>query len=244
MNSAVQKTSITNSSFTINLSAGKNVICFKTVAFAGNIAAGTQIGLKITLANGVVYTNTSYTADPSANVAAKIKVVNKFLGSVYLTATTGLSGQSWGDYNIIPQDENGNFDINGFPKISSAAVSTLYYDNTYPKLFFGPSTLTPSGFQSDFQIIHFSGTIFSSSLSGNTINYINHVVSFNGPAVQTVKSAGNYAVIIIKVNVYNADNLIWGPHSVGFDPARGGWKFVGNPEMEMWTGDTPSQRIY
>jgi hypothetical protein len=23
-----------------------------------------------------------------------------------------------------------------------------------------------------------------------------------------------------------------------------GWKFVGNPEMEMWTGDTPSQRIY
>ncbi len=241
-------------SFIVNLRVGINVICFKTAAFASQITAGTKIGLKVTGANGVSYTNSGYTADPIKNVAAKIKVVNQWLGGVYINPTTDLIGSNWGDYNIIPQDESGNFDINGFPSIVSVALDTKYYNSTYPKLFFSNSSMTPVGFQQDFKItgagfgsdinINGSGVVFASTLVNNTINYIDHIIFLSGPAVQTVKSALNYAVIRIVTNVYNSDNMIWGPHAVGFDPAKGGWKFVGNPEMELYTGDTPSKRIY
>ena len=37
------------------------------------------------------------------------------------------------------------------------------------------------------------------------------------------------------LNAYNADTDYFRPGYVTFDPHPKGWKFVGNPELELWT---------
>jgi hypothetical protein len=243
----VPKTTFGNNSFVeVNLKAGTNVIAFKTNPYSGKIANNAEVGLKVT-GSGFSMTNESYTANSvAANLAGKIKVLARILVGLYIPPQMAAYDFHWCEYFIYPQNEDGSYNVDGYPKIAGLSLSTEYYAKNYPKVFFVPSSETPPEFTENFEILGVQfgknidpdqfGTVFAKDLANNTVKYENNMISFSGPAVQTFTAGGNpYLIIAIMLNAYNADTDYFRPGYVTFDPARTGWKFVGNPELELWT---------
>lgn len=243
----VPKTTFGNNNFIeVNLKAGTNVIAFKTNPYSGKIANNAEVGLKVT-GSGFTMTNESYTANSAvANLAGKIKVLARVNVGLYLTPQMAAYDFRWCQYFIYPQNEDGSYNADGYPKIAGVGISTEYYAKNYPKVFFAPSFETPPEFTENFVILGadfgenidpdqgYFGTAFAKDLANNTVKYENNIISFSGVARQTT-NVNSYAVIAIMLNAYNADTDYFRPGYVTFDPARTGWKFVGNPELELWT---------
>ena len=243
----IPKTTFGDNSFVeVNLKAGTNVIAFKTNPYSGKIANNAEVGLKVT-GSGFTMTNESYTANSAvANLAGKIKVLARVNVGLYLTPQMAAYDFRWCQYFIYPQNEDGSYNADGYPKIAGVGISTEYYAKNYPKVFFAPSSETPPEFTENFVILGadfgenidpdqgYFGTAFAKDLANNTVKYENNIISFSGVARQTT-NVNSYAVIAIMLNAYNADTDYFAPGYVTFDPARTGWKFVGNPELELWT---------
>ncbi len=233
-------------SIEVNLKAGTNVIAFKTNPYSGKIANNSKVGLRV-VGNDFVLENGSYTANSTAdNLAAKVKVQARVNVGLYLSPQSSAQDARWCQYFIYPQNEDGSYNASGYPKIAGLSLSTEYWAQKYPKLFFAPSSKTPPEFKENFKILgidfgenigsDYFGTVFAEELENNIVNYENNILSFSGPAVQTVTAGGNpYLIITIMLNAYNADTDYFRPGYVTFDPHPKGWKFVGNPELELWT---------
>lgn len=231
-------------SIEINLKAGTNVLAFKTNPYSGKIANNSKVGLRV-VGNGFVFENSSYTTDSKTdNLAAKVKVQARVNVGFYLPPKRYINNFSWCDYFIYPQNEDGSYDAGGYPKITGLSLNTEYWAKKYPKLYFAPSLETPPEFQESFKILgadfgenigpDYFGTVFAKDLVNNSVKYENNIISFSGTPQQTA-DVNKYSVIAIMLNAYNADTEYFRPGYVTFDPHPKGWKFVGNPEIELWT---------
>ncbi len=246
LNSTVSKTAINSQSFTINLNAGKNVICFKTARYSGLINNGGAVGLKITLASNVTFTTISYTADSvSGNVAAVQKQEHGLING-----TTILSGEAanatWGTIKLTPySDENATvYDGNLYPKISGLTLGTTADWSTgnvagWSNLDF-KNTQGTNG--QNFYVKQFNSTSGVTNVFQNTNAAFNSNVlqfSLNTPFQITKSSLGNYAWMVVSVNVFNTSATAFGSANVSF--VYKSVKFVGNPET--WIYDVNGNRI-
>lgn len=233
-------------SIEINLKAGTNVIAFKTNPYSGKIGNNSKVGLRV-VGNDFVLENGSYTANSLAdNLAAKVKVQARVNVGLYLSPQSAAYNSRWCRYFIYPQNDDGSYDASGYPKIAGLSLSTEYWAKKYPKLYFAPSPETPSEFEASFTILgalfgenvdpnnSYFGTVFAKDLVNNIVKYENNIISFSGTPQQTA-DVNKYSVIAIMLNAYNADTEYFRPGYVTFDPHPKGWKFVGNPEIELWT---------
>lgn len=243
LNSTVSKTAITSQSFTINLNAGKNVICFKTARYSGLINNGGAVGLKITLANNVVFTTIGYTADSvSENVANIVKQQYATANGMGISGNTESPNTSWGYIRLTPfSDENATvYDGNLYPKISGLTLSTTA----------DWSTGNVSGWSNlDFKNTQgTNGQNFyvkqANPDNGSSIIFSNSNASFNSNLLQfqstngiqvTKSSLGNYAFMNISVNVFNTSATAFGSANVSF--VYKSVKFVGNPETWVYKPD-------
>ena len=59
------------------------------------------------------------------------------------------------------------------------------------------------------------------------------VISGNSYQIQSPPIVAKYFPISLWINLYNSDTKCFCPNAAGLDPANRGWKFFGNPEMEI-----------
>ena len=231
-NSRVAKTIITSNNFIINLARGKNVICFKTKSFnpAGSnalISNNQKIGFKIRTKNKIFCNEKFYVKSDEKDLADKIVVSNNWIGGQNVAANYERTNLGWGGYQIYPVDDNYNF-VNIFPKIMSLGMSTEYYAINYPYLDF-----TNKGNQSfRLENYDFSGTNIVFNKAINNISQ-NKIISFGNTFQFKSIANAEYAGITLFLNVFNTSNTTNFSKAVGLDPYKGGWKFYGNPEMEV-----------
>ena len=240
-NSRVAKTIITSNNFIINLVRGKNVICFKTKSFnpaGGNalISNMQKIGFKIRTKNKIFCNEKFFVKSDEKDLADKIVVSNRWLGGTSLPANTERKDFDWGSYDIFPIDASRNFE-NNFPKIMGMGLSTKFYADNYPNL----------DFTNDRGIA--GQNLYSDAYTPNAVkvNILNNFIfktnnNFlklydNGFQLTLLNLENKYTTLPLYLNVFNNSNTTWGPKAVGFDPVKGGWKFYGNPEMEIWVSD-------
>lgn len=228
LSSVVPKTAIVpilgpNSSI-INLRAGINVIYFKTRDYAFGIMSGIPIGFKITDANGNVYTNASYTTDPSFDLAEYIDVKPQPGSGYSLASHQRRSNDPFGAYIITPLNSSQSFDAAHFPKLCGMKLSTA----AYPQIDFADVSGAGQNFHIDYLV---SGDVFSNS----NANYSNPMLVFSGNCYQTVKSnGGNYAYLSLYTNVYNTSTVTFTGTMGAAWLAPVSFKFFGNPETRVY----------
>ena len=225
------KTQITQRSFEINLSQGVNNVVFKTSALRNLIPNGAKVGLKITLANGVSFTSTYSALSDSVDVADKIVVANTWFSGFTLASNTESGTTSkFGTFNIYPTNADYSFQ-NNFPKIMSMGASTEYYVNKYPQLDF-TNRNNPSYYVTLFDGIKSPSIKVPNQTSKYTNNTI--VVNVNYQLKAGLTDVSNQrADANLYVNIYN-NGSDFNPGAAGLDPAKKGWKFYGNPEVELY----------
>ena len=229
-NSRVAKTIITSNNFIINLVRGKNIICFKTKSFnpaGGNVLISNmqKIGFKIRTKNKIFYNEKFYVKSDEMDLADKIVVSNTWIGGESIFPYSSSINSKWGGFNIYPTNSDYTFADN-FPKIISMGASTKYYTDKYPFLDF-----TNKG-NSSYVVKWFSASqIFETILSNS--KYINNNIIVSGNPFQ-ITSPSQSRSIGLYINIFNSSNLGFAPGSVGLDPAKRGWKFYGNPEIEVY----------
>ena len=110
-------------------------------------------------------------------------------------------------------------------------ASTKYYTDKYPFLDF-----TNKG-NSSYYISLFDGIVDyvkvstqSSNFSNNNIIIKTNYQLIGGKSSVSKEKAGCFLFI----NIFNSSILGFAPGSVGLDPAKRGWKFYGNPEIEVY----------
>lgn len=242
LNSTVAKTAINSKSFTINLNAGKNVICFKTARYSGLINNGGAVGLKITLANNVVFTTIAYTADSvSGNVANVLTM--KYATNNNVTAGSGFTtGDLGAGYFLLRpyRDENAtSIDNTLYPKILgiSFAMTTDWFSGSYSNFSSLDFTNTQGSAGQNLILMNSDGSsLFSNAnavLSSNSLQF----QSTTG--AQLLKTNYDYAMIQIRANVYNTSSSNFGPASVCL--LHKSVHYVGNPET--WVYNTSGVRI-
>ena len=227
-NSRVAKTIITSNNFIINLVRGKNVICFKTKSFnpAGSnalISTNQKIGFKIRTKNKIFCNEKFYVKSDEKDLADKIVVSNSWIGGKYIATNNESINSNWGSYQIYPVDDNYNF-VNIFPKIMSLGMSTEYYAINYPYLDF-----TNKGNQS-FVIKRNLVLVCNFSTFENLKNKVECKTQ---TPYQLTDLEGQYGLLTLYLNVFNTSTTTNFSKAVGLDPYKGGWKFYGNPEMEV-----------
>lgn len=242
LNSKVAKTAITSTSFTINLQAGVNVICFKTARYSGKINNGGEVGLKMTFSNAVFKT-IGYTADAvSGNVAGVIKQEYGTNNNVIQPSNTEGKNFSSGWFKLTPySDENASvYDGTLYPKILSLTLSTTTEwcggsISNWNDLDF----TNAKGSAGQNFVIHDDNNLFINSESSfllveqklQFLSIIGH---------QLTKSIlGNYDYLSIRANVFNNSSSQFGPASVCFFHKN--IHYVGNPET--WIYNTSGVRI-
>ena len=226
------KTQITQRSFEINLAQGVNNVVFKTSALRNLIPNGAR-GLKITLANGVSFTSTYFAMSDSVDLADKIVVVNTWIGGQGAEANSERVNAGWGSYQIYPIDENSNY-VNAFPKIISLGMSTEYYAVNYPYLDFtnAKGSKGQSFVLENYDIVA-SNVITNIVLLNTNYNVSKNRIIKSGSQFQFNDFEGKYGLLTLKLNVFNTSTTTNFSKAVGLDPYKGGWKFFGNPEMEI-----------
>lgn len=240
LNSAVAKTAITSQSFTINLNAGKNVICFKTARYSGAINNGGAVGLKITLANSA-FTTLGYTADSvSPNVAAVQTM--KYATNNNVTAASYLSTRDLGAgfYLLRPySDESATtLDNTLYPKILSITfgMTTDWFSGTFSNFSSLDFTNAQGSAGSNLKLIDDNNTLF---LNANAILASNTLTFSSNTGIQITKSPSSYADVYIRANVYNTSSTNFGPASVCL--LHKSVHYVGNPET--WIYNPAGTRI-
>lgn len=244
----IPKTSFGNNKYLeIELKAGTNLIAFKADGYKGQIANGEEIGLRV-IGQNFDYQN-SYKANSSANVAEKVRVINRIIVGVWIPKNRPVYGDRWASWWIIPEKEDGSYDESSFPQIAGAGISLEYWVENYPKLYFEKAEgITPEGFDKDFKLLGAEfgegdypqsgpwGVLFAENFPNSTVKFENNIVIFSGDPVQSVVM-DKEAVLTMSFNVYNNDdeNDFFEPGYTFLDPAPVGWKFLGNPELELWT---------
>ena len=243
----VSKIPITSRTFSINLVAGVNNIVFKTTNLYRAIPVGTRVGLKITLANGNSFTSTYRVEREEQDLADKIVIKNVWVGIESISSNTERRDLVWCYFYVYPQNSDGSF-TNNFPAIMSMGISTEYYARTYPLLdfsnrgnkkfyFIGPDLTLPIYILPRNQ-----------SFSFNKLN--NLIIIKNSPfKLRRNLSDRNDCTLSFYLNIYNGDivNFPKPPtNSATLFPAKGDWKFYGNPEMEILVDNELSQvvRLY
>ncbi len=245
----IPKTSFGNNKYLeIELKAGTNLIAFKADGYKGQIANSEKIGLRV-IGQNFDYQN-SYKTNSSLNVAEKVKVINRIIVGGWIPKNMPIYGDKWADWWIIPEKEDGSYDKSSFPQIRGAGISFEYWAKKYPKLYFEKAEgITPEGFEKDFKLLggafgeipdpsNPNWTIISSeSLPDNTVKFENNIVVFSANKYYQTYNADKEAVLTMSFNVYNDDDKTFRPESnyTFLDPAPIGWKFLGNPELELWT---------
>ena len=251
-NSRVAKTIITSNNFIINLVRGKNVICFKTKSFnpAGSIALisnNQKIGFKIRTKNIIFCNEKFYVKSDEKDLADKIVVRNSWTGGKSVEASTEILGTNWNDFLIFPQNSDGSF-INNFPAVMSMGISTEYYARTYPLLDFS----NRGNMKFYFKGPNLTATDY---ILPNNIYFKydknNNLILVKNSPFQLIKPCSdcNDCTLSFYLNIYNGDNVNFPKpptNSASLFPAKKGWKFYGNPEMEIMVDNELSQivRLY
>jgi len=246
LSSIVPKTAI-SASQTINLTAGYNVICFKTTAYSSSITNGTKVGLKIT-GKDFTYTNDSYTADGSMNVAA-VQKMKYFNGSNYVApASKEINNDIWSVFELFPyNDESANiYDGTLYPKILSYSVdisntSWISPSTGYTNLDFTNAHGTGGKNFSLKQLPGTTGIPLSVLFDNTQYSFSSNVLQFSSiNGSQIVKSSmGNYAYLEVFTNVYNNGSTQFGPAAVCW--YHKSVHYLGNPEN--WIIDPSGNRI-
>ena len=250
-NSRVAKTIITSNNFIINLARGKNVICFKTKSFnpAGSnalISNNQKIGFKIRTKNKIFCNEKFFVKSDEKDLADKIVVSNTWIGGEYIAANNGKTNSGWGSYRIYPVDDNYNF-VNIFPKIMSLGMSTEYYAINYPYLDFtnkGNQSFVLTGLNLDRNSV----VIFKKA----NYDVLKNKIIISDNILQPYQYVNEYYNLTLKLNVFNTSTTTNFSKSVGLDPYKGGWKFYGNPEMEVrvskdgigWSGTGNTNSVF
>lgn len=232
----------------IELKAGTNLVAFKADSYKDQIENNETIGLKA-IGQNFLFEN-SYRANSSENVAEKVRVIGRIIVGRYIPKKSAMYDSEWASWWIIPQKENGSYDESSFPQIRGAGISLEYWAENYPKLYFEKAEgITPEGFDKDFKLLGGSfgempdpnnnhWTIISSeSLPDNIVKFENNIVVFTANKYYQTYNADKEAVLTMSFNVYNDYDETFRPKSnyTYLDPAPVGWKFLGNPELELWT---------
>ena len=226
----------------INLSAGVNVICFKTAPYSGAITNGTAIGIRITGANNNVVSTSAYTADAtSANVANVVKIFMKQVGGVKASANLQTTGFVGGVLQVIPySDEAGTvYDANLYPSINFLSFDTK--NTSWISLTTGYSGLdftnTSGTAGQNLVVIQDNNGVNSNVFQNSQANLSSGILQFSATSgVKLVKSfLGNFAYASTFANVYN-------PTATQFGPASFCWylksiRFIGNPELWIYAPD-------
>ena len=248
-NSRVAKTIITSNNFIINLVRGKNVICFKTKSFnpAGSnalISNNQKIGFIIRTKNKIFCNEKFFVKSDEKDLADKIVVRNSWIIGSF-PALTDWNDFKFNDFLIFPQNSDGSF-INNFPAVMSMGISTEYYARTYPLL----------DFSNKGNMKFYTKTLSPSKIRVNILeNFIydkkNNFIKIYGNAFQMTLFASGIDNIALPfyLNIYNGDNENFPKpptNSASLFPAKKGWKFYGNPEMEIMVDNELSQivRLY
>ena len=232
-NNVIQsKTAINSKSFTINLVAGVNNVVFKTTSLYKAIPNGSKVGLKITLANGVTYTSLYDVKSDSVDLADKVAVMNSYIVGIIVPGLTSETNQVWSQFIIYPLNADNSF-TNNFPKIVSMGISTLYYADKYKDTLDFTNQGNQSFIANSFNVASNDYINISNNFNFNLQkNYIK--VNCNPYLIQKKATASSQSgTIALYLNVYNRYAKAFSPQTVGLDPYKGGWKFYGNPEMEI-----------
>ena len=226
---------------TINLQAGINVICFKTAAYNGLIGNGTQIGLKITLANNNVISNASYTADQvSVNQAGTVKILLKLANNTVLSPNTTNNGGVYNYFQLFPYSDQNATTYDGalYPSILSVSYdtkNTSWFTGTFTGYSNLDYTNAAGGAGQNFGL---SQTDASGNLSpvfqNSNATFSSGVLQFSkATGTNLVKSIlGNFAYCGTSANVYNPTASTVGPFSVCWYLKS--IRFVGNPELWIY----------
>ena len=248
-NSRVAKTIITSNNFIINLARGKNVICFKTKSFnpaGGNalISNNQKIGFKIRTKNKIFCNEKFFVKSEEKDLADKIVVRNSWTGGKSVEANTERIGTNWNDFLIFPQNSDGSF-INNFPAVMSMGISTEYYARTYPLLDFSNRG------DMKFYTKAADGIGHVKILDNFIFDKNNNFIKIYGNAFKLTlyNSIVQNIALPFYLNIYNGDNENFPKpptNSASLFPAKKGWKFYGNPEMEIMVDNELSQivRLY
>ena len=231
-NNVIQsKTAINSKSFSINLVAGVNNVVFKTTSLYKAIPNGSKVGLKITLANGITYTSLYDVKSDSVDLADKVAVSNTWIsGGGIVNGLSSRLNQLWGAYVVYPLNSDNTF-TNNFPKIMSMGISTQYYADKY-KDTLDFTNQGNSSFIANAVNSQATGTMqISTSFSFNSSK--NFIKINTSPYKLVYYNNSESSPVNLYLNVYNRYSNTFNPGSVGLDPAKGGWKFYGNPEMEI-----------
>ena len=249
-NSRVAKTIITSNNFIINLARGKNVICFKTKSFnpaAGNalISNNQKIGFKIRAKNKIFCNEKFFVKSDEKDLADKIVVKNNWVGGYRVEANREYLDDRINDFLIFPQNSDGSF-INNFPAVMSMGISTEYYARTYPLLDF-----SNRGNMKFYSKAYSPNKIYTNILENFIYDKNNNYIKIYGNAFKLTlfSSDNNNITLPFYLNIYNGDNVNFPKpptNSASLFPAKKGWKFYGNPEMEIMVDNELSQivRLY
>ena len=232
-NNVIQsKTAINSKSFTINLVAGVNNVVFKTTSLYKAIPNGSKVGLKITLANGITYTSLYDVKSDSVDLADKVAVLNSYISGTNVPGLTSRTNQLWSSFSIYPLNADNSF-TNNFPKIVSMGISTEFYANKYKDTLDFTNQGNQSFIANSFNVASNDYINISNNFNFNLQkNYIK--VNCNPYLIQKKATASSQSgTIALYLNVYNRYAKAFSPQVVGLDPYKGGWKFYGNPEMEI-----------
>ena len=249
-NSRVAKTIITSNNFIINLVRGKNVICFKTKSFnptGGNalISNNQKIGFKIRTKNKIFCNEKFFVKSDEKDLADKIVVKNNWVGGFNVRANDYWLDREINDFLIFPQNSDGSF-INNFPAVMSMGISTEYYARTYPLLDF-----SNRGNMKFYSKGYTPNKIKINILENFIYDKKNNFIKIYGNPFQITLFDFDFQNIALPfyLNIYNGDNVNFPKpptNSASLFPAKKGWKFYGNPEMEIMVDNELSQivRLY
>ena len=233
-NSRVAKTIITSNNFIINLVRGKNVICFKTKSFnpaGGNalISNNQKIGFKIRTKNKIFCNEKFFVKSDEKDLPERVAVCNFSAGNKNVSPNYSSLHYNFGTFLVYPIDANNNFE-NNFPKVMAMGIDLSYWKNNYPNVDWtnkGKSLFVMNAYNRaiDGRVDISNNFIFSNS---------NNIVKMSGNPYQIqYKVLDESKSIAINANIYNNSNTDFSVSIATFDPSKGGFKFYGNPEMEI-----------
>ena len=170
---------------------------------------------------------------------------NAWVGGLNIPANTERQDYDLNNFLVFPKNSDGSF-TNNFPAIMSMGISTEYYARTYPLLDF-----SNRGDMKFYTKAYTPNEIYTTILEKFIYDKKNNKIKIYGDAFKWTSFNPNidYMPFPFYLNIYNGDNVSFPrppTNSASLFPAKGGWKFYGNPEMEIMVDNELSQivRLY